>query len=132
MILLDPMDRRPIYEQIVEKLSALMISGVLKENDPLPSVRNMAADLSINPNTVQRAYLELEREGSIRTVKGKGSFVADLKNLRENHLEDMKKEFKNCALKLKAADLQEKDLTSMIHQIFNKTAGGGEENDHSR
>ena len=57
MILLDYKDRRPIYEQIVEKLSDLMVRGVLTENTPLPSVRSLAADLSINPNTVQRAYI---------------------------------------------------------------------------
>ena len=70
MILLDYKDRRPIYEQVVSKLEELMLLGVLKENEPLPSVRALAMELSINPNTIQRAYVELERQGYIYTVKG--------------------------------------------------------------
>ena len=65
MIILDYKDRRPIYEQVTEKLKELMFLGVLQENQPLPSVRNLAMDLSINPNTIQRAYAELERQGYI-------------------------------------------------------------------
>ncbi|MCR4587544.1 MAG: GntR family transcriptional regulator [Lachnospiraceae bacterium] len=83
MVLLDSKDRRPIYEQLTEKLSDLMVAGVLKEEEPLPSVRNLAAELSINPNTVQRSYLELERRGFIYTVKGKGSFVSSHLEIRE-------------------------------------------------
>ena len=77
MIILDYKDRRPIYEQVAEKLEELMLLGVLGENEPLPSVRSLAMELSINPNTIQRAYAELERQGYIYTVKGKGSFVAE-------------------------------------------------------
>ena len=79
MIILDYKDRRPIYEQVAEKLEELMLLGVLGENEPLPSVRSLAMELSINPNTIQRAYAELERQGYIYTVKGKGSFVAENK-----------------------------------------------------
>ena len=77
MLILDYKDRRPIYEQVVSKLEELMLLGAMKENEPLPSVRSLAMELSINPNTIQRAYVELERQGYIYTVKGKGSFVAD-------------------------------------------------------
>ncbi len=84
MVLLDSKDRRPIYEQLTEKLSDLMIAGVLKEDEALPSVRTLAADLSINPNTVQRSYLELERRGYIYTVKGKGSFVSNNAKIQEH------------------------------------------------
>ena len=59
MILLDYKDRRPIYEQVVSKLEELMLLGIMKENEPLPSVRALAMDLSVNPNTIQRAYVEL-------------------------------------------------------------------------
>ena len=84
MILLDYKDRRPSYEQVVAKLEELMLLGVMKENEPLPSVRSLAMELSINPNTIQRAYVELERQGYIYTVKGKGSFVADNQAMKEN------------------------------------------------
>ena len=76
MIILDYSDRRPIYEQVIAKLEELILRGVLEENAPLPSVRQLAMDLAINPNTVQRAYFTLEKEGWIYSVKGRGSFVA--------------------------------------------------------
>ena len=71
MILLDYKDRRPIYEQVVAKLEELMLLGVMKENEPLPSVRSFAMELSINPNTIQRAYVELERQGYVFFQTGK-------------------------------------------------------------
>ena len=71
MILLDYKDRRPIYEQVVAKLEELMLLGVMKENEPLPSVRSLAMELSINPNTIQRAYVELERQGYVFFQTGK-------------------------------------------------------------
>ena len=83
MILLDYKDRRPIYEQIVEKLQELMVCGALPEDSQLPSVRSLAMDLSINPNTIQRAYAELERQGYIYSIKGKGSFVAENTGIKE-------------------------------------------------
>lgn len=89
MIILDYKDRRPIYEQVIEKMEELMLLGVLVENEPLPSVRNLAMDLSINPNTIQRAYTELERQGYIYTVKGRGSFVAENSVMRENKKKEL-------------------------------------------
>ena len=82
MILIDYKDRRPLYEQIVEKLSDLMVRGVLVQDSQLPSVRSLATELSINPNTIQRAYAELERQGYIYSVKGRGSFVAENHQIR--------------------------------------------------
>ena len=63
MINLDYKDKRPIYEQIIDKMKELMVMGVIPENAQLPSVRSLAVELSINPNTIQRAYAELERQG---------------------------------------------------------------------
>ena len=72
MIILDYQDRRPIYEQVTEKFRILIYQGVLPPGERLPSVRQMAMELSINPNTIQRAYMTLEQEGLIYPVKGKG------------------------------------------------------------
>ena len=77
MIHLDYRDSRPIYEQVKDGLRRLMVTGVLAPGDKLPSVRAMASQLSINPNTIQRAYTELEAEGYMVSVTGKGSFVAE-------------------------------------------------------
>ena len=80
MINLDFRDSRPVYEQICEKLKALIVGGAIKPGDKIMSVRDMAATLTINPNTIVKAYKELEHEGYIYSVIGKGYFVAETKN----------------------------------------------------
>ena len=75
MVHLDYRDARPIYGQIMDGLRQQITAGVLQPGDKLPSVRELAADLAINPNTIQRAYRELEQAGWIATVAGKGCFV---------------------------------------------------------
>jgi len=77
VIIIDYKDRRPIYEQIVERFQELILKGILGADTQLPSVRNLAMELSINPNTIQKAYTELERQGYTYSVKGKGSFIAE-------------------------------------------------------
>ena len=88
MNLIDYQDSRPIYEQIVENFKMQMFKGILQEGDQMPSVRSLAVELSTNPNTVQKAYSELERQGFIYTVKGRGNFVKGNDLL----VEDKKKE----------------------------------------
>lgn len=83
MIYIDYKDRRPIYEQIVERVQELIVKGVLEPDSQLPSVRNLAMELSINPNTIQRAYSELERLGFSYSVKGRGNFVLFSEELLE-------------------------------------------------
>ena len=90
MIVLDLKDSRPLYEQIVERFQHLILCGVLPEDEKLPSVRNLAMELSINPNTIQKAYGELERNGFIYSVKGRGNFVAANNSLKEAKKEENK------------------------------------------
>ena len=80
MLSLDLQSRRPIYEQLIHGLLELVSLGVLAPDTQLPSVRSMARDLGINPNTVQKAYQELERSGIVYSVAGKGSFIAPNQN----------------------------------------------------
>ena len=75
MIQLNYRDSRPIYEQIKDSFRKLIISGAMAPNEKLPSVRTLAVELSINPNTIQRAVNELESEGYVYSIPGKGSFV---------------------------------------------------------
>ena len=75
MKIIDYQDSRPIYEQIVESFKVQIFKGILQADEQMPSVRSLAMELSTNPNTVQRAYSELERQGFIYTVKGRGNFV---------------------------------------------------------
>lgn len=76
MFSIDLTSRIPIYEQIRDKIIALIVSGTLAENDQLPSVRSLAKDTGVNPNTVAKAYQELERNGIIYSVPGRGSFIS--------------------------------------------------------
>jgi len=75
-IQLDPRSNTPIWEQIVHNVKELILKGMLEPNDKLPSVRELASSLVINPNTVSKAYQELERQGIIETLRGKGTFVS--------------------------------------------------------
>ncbi len=97
MIVLDYRDPRPIYEQIVQKLSELILADIFTENEQMPSVRSLATELSINPNTIQRAYAELERRGYIYSVKGRGSFVSGSGPLREKKQEELLTDFRKLA-----------------------------------
>lgn len=89
MIWIDYKDATPIYEQIVSRFKNLIVKGALKPDEKMPSVRNLAMDLSINPNTIQKAYMMLEQQGFIYTVKGRGNFVAGnagLKDIKRNEI----------------------------------------------
>ena len=78
MIKLDYKNDKPLHEQITQGLKELIISGVLAADEQLPSVRELAVSLTVNPNTVQRAYKTLETEGIIYSIRGKGNFVSDV------------------------------------------------------
>lgn len=94
MIFLDYKDSRPIYEQIVEKYKILILKGVLSPDEQMPSVRRLAMELSTNPNTVQRAYAELERQGFLYSVKGKGNFVRGDNSLRDSRKEELREKLR--------------------------------------
>ena len=82
MFELDVRSRKPIYEQLMDQMKDLIIMEVLKENERLPSVRALAKELTINPNTIQKAFKQLEMEGFIYTLSGKGSFVSPPNEMR--------------------------------------------------
>lgn len=90
MIIIDYRDSRPIYEQVVEKFKLLILKGVMAQDEKMPSVRSLAVELSINPNTIQRAYAQLEDQGYIYTVKGRGNFVSDRTKLLEEYKEEIR------------------------------------------
>lgn len=94
MIPIDFKDARPIYEQVVERYKLLILKGVIGADEKIPSVRSLAVELSINPNTIQRAYAELERQGYIYTVKGKGNFVAESSTLLDEYKKEIIGQFK--------------------------------------
>jgi len=100
MIVIDYHDKRPIYEQIIERFQLLILNGALEPDSQLPSVRSLAVDLSINANTIQRAYSELERRGLVYSVKGRGNFVSAHKDVVAEQqallLEELREKLKIC------------------------------------
>lgn len=123
MILLDYKDSRPIYEQVVDRLKELMILGVLEEDGQMPSVRSLAMELSINPNTIQRAYAELERNGFIYSVKGRGSFVGSINRLREAKRQDLMGDMKSLAKEAKHLGMSREEFAEAAVQGYDE---GGE------
>lgn len=118
MIVLDLRDKRPIYEQVVEKLSRLIVEGVLEKDSKLPSVRSLAIDLSVNPNTIQRAYAQLEQDGYLYSVSGRGNFVSDSscwKNGRMSATESSLRDVLNEAHRL---GMGREDLEKIIGEIW--------------
>lgn len=118
MILLDYRDKRPIYEQIVDKLERLIIGGGLDANYKMPSVRSLAMELSVNPNTIQRAYAQLEQDGYIYTVSGRGSFVAHECEWRSGKLAELTKELEELLVKAKEAGLTRDATCKVVNRIF--------------
>ena len=100
MIQLNYRDARPIYEQVKDGLRHLVVTGALQAGDKLPSVRALATSLAINPNTIQRAYESLEREGYLYTVAGKGSFAAPQADVTSDRRERLLKDFDSSAAEL--------------------------------
>ena len=121
MVHLDYRDARPIYTQIIVSFKEQITAGILRTGDKLPSVRELAVQLSINPNTIQRAYRQLEAEGWIATVPGKGCFVCGLPAYTQEQRQELLKEFdKSVAALLRVgmtraeliARLREEDMTN--------------------
>ena len=124
MIVLDYRDRRPLYEQVTERLEELMFQEILTENTKLPSVRSLATELSINPNTIQRAYAELERRGLIYSVKGKGSFVSENQQIRKEKKKQICSELKSAILEARNLGITREELENMADEIY-KEGGDG-------
>lgn len=116
MISLNFKDKRPIYEQVMDRLKELMVVGALPENTQLPSVRSMAVELSINPNTIQRAYGELERQGYIYSIKGKGNFVAENERLRDLKIDEIKEKLIEVIEEARKLGLRDEEIISVIRQ----------------
>lgn len=120
MIYLDYQDRRPIYEQIVEKFRTLILSHVLPPDSKMPSVRQLAIELAINPNTIQRAYMELEQEGLIYPIKGRGNFVADVSQIRQKRLETYYTELEKLVRKGADLGILEEQMQAQVADIYRR------------
>uniref|UniRef100_UPI0040573EF4 GntR family transcriptional regulator n=1 Tax=Acetatifactor sp. TaxID=1872090 RepID=UPI0040573EF4 len=125
MILIDYKDRRPIYEQVIERFQQMILCGALQPGEPMPSVRSLAMELSLNPNTIQRAYQELERNGYIYTMKGKGSFVSETGDAALSKRKELQEEFKACVERAFAAGVSEQELQEILSKSIEEAKKGG-------
>ena len=123
MITIDYRSRVPIFDQIVSGIMQLKAMGVLSAGDKLPSVRALAGELGVNPNTVQKSYAILESSGVIYSVAGKGSFISLDDAAMEAIVAAARAEFLRAVEKAKAAGLSEKMLADAVKDVFK----GGEE-----
>lgn len=118
MIVIDYHDKRPIYEQIIDRFQMLILNGALEPDTQLPSVRSLALELAINANTIQRAYSELERRGLIYSVKGRGNFVSAQKDVvqeqQELLLDDLRAKLKIC----KESGIEFIQVLDCVREIF--------------
>lgn len=116
MFNLDLTSRVPIYEQLYKKTVELVMKGVLKEKEQMPSVRALAKELGVNPNTVAKAYQQLEHDGVIYSVGGKGSFVAKINNetLKQYAFEDFDKAVKEAF----EADVSKNELVDRVGMLY--------------
>lgn len=116
MIQLNYRDSRPIYEQIKDGFRKLIISGAMEANEKLPSVRALAMQLSINPNTIQRAIYELENDGYVYSVPGKGNFVSPDCRRDEEHVQSLLKSMRETAAELKFLGVSEDDIINALKE----------------
>ena len=116
MIQINYNDARPIYEKVKEQLRRLILSGALPEDSRLPSVRELAVSLTVNPNTIQRAYRELEQEGTIVSVPGKGSFVALGGSAKAARMQELKEKLNALAAEFESLGVTRDELARIIKE----------------
>jgi len=127
LITVDLRDRKQLYEQLTDNVKKLILTGELKPDDKLPSVRSLAKELGINPNTIQKAYSELERTGIIMTLPGRGSIVlADRSILRSDQMEELTARFFAIATECANTGVTESEFINAAQTAWKRTGGGKE------
>lgn len=116
LIELNYRDSKPIYEQIEDSYKKLIINGALKVDEKLPSVRSLATKLSINPNTIQRAYNELEAAGYLYSVPGKGSYVASKPKANSERIEGLKARIRELIEELRFYNISDEEIFEMVRE----------------
>lgn len=125
MFELDVQSRKPIYEQLMDKIKELMINEVLQEHNQLPSVRILAQKLTINPNTIQKAYKQLELDGYIYTLPGKGNFVAPPKTLKNSLKEEkIKSELTKVLAEALYIGIDKNEIYKLVKELSALAKGG--------
>ena len=120
MFRIDNQSRQAVYEQIVKQVEKYVLSGLLASGDKMPSVRKLSVELNVNPNTVQRAYTELERSGVIVTAPGRGAFVTELSLnvLREARRRINLQKLDTVLTELKVAGVEKEKILVIVQHVF--------------
>ncbi len=125
MFQIDLKSRKPIYEQIIERFKQLIIKEILKDDEKIPSVRELAKELTINPNTIQKAYRELERQGYIYSVRGRGNFVSNkIEKVDVEKMNNLKQEIQKSLAELIYLGIEKNELIELIESTYEAVKGG--------
>lgn len=123
MIYIDCKDGKSLHEQIETGFKELIINGILKENEQLPSVRELSISLTVNPNTVQKAYKQLENDGYIYSIKGKGNYVASVRGKKdEKRAQELYGMLSSAVKELAFMGEDKKTVENIINNIYGKGA----------
>lgn len=120
MFQLNYRDSRPIYEQLKEQMRKHIVSGLIQVDEKLPSIREISTSLAVNPNTISRAYRELENEGYIYTIPGKGSFAAPMKDIDMKRENELLTKLEEIILELSYLGHTQEDLSAHINNVLTK------------
>lgn len=124
MINIDSRSSKPIYEQIIDGIKENVVRGILKPGDKLPSVRELAVMLTTNPNTVSKAYKELEREKIIEVLRGKGTYISDFSPREdEEKMTFLKKELKQLLIEAQYMGVDKEKFMRLIEEIYKDLDG---------
>ena len=126
MIKINASSSKPLYEQIVDNIKSNYVKGYLKPGDEIPSVRKLAMQLSVTPNTVAKAYQELERDKVIVTVRGKGTYISSESDIKMNdeRLDSIRKEMTTKIVELTYMGMKKDEIISMIEDIYKEIKEG--------
>lgn len=125
MLKIDARLSTPIYEQVIFGIKELILKGAFKAGDKLPSVRELSTVLTINPNTVSKAYIELEKENIVEVIRGKGTFIATdySESISKEKLDNIIADFKKIIVEANYLGLGEKDLISLLSKEYRHIRG---------
>ncbi|MEW6622438.1 MAG: GntR family transcriptional regulator [Bacillota bacterium] len=126
MFIVNPASSKPIYQQIIEDIKEKILKGIITPGEKLPSVRELAKMITINPNTIQRAYQELEREKVIVTIRGKGTFISTEYQPKRNQEEinELKDRIKKELVEARYMGLQREDILELVAGLLDQLEGG--------
>lgn len=120
LINIDIRSSRPIYEQIIDGIKENILKGILQPGDKLPSVREMSSMITANPNTVSRAYMELERQGVTETIRGRGTYVSSnyKPKVEEDRMEKLKEDIKKIILEAYYMGIKKEEIVKLINESY--------------